>query len=149
MSDQLKVPTIPDEYFVAALRLIGAASLNGAYHASEFRKVGEVYDLLNALLQVYAQEDSDNQLAAEEEQDEPSRLTIDHLFIIEVAVAFALERGKLDAQKELAEAVHAGFKEHNDAIRRQAEKSDGESQQGPAAQQGKENNNTSGEQDPC
>ena len=137
MSDQLKVPTIPDEYFVAALRLIGAASLNGAYHASEFRKVGEIYDLLNALLEVYSQESGDNQLAGEEEQDEPSRLTIDHLFIIEVAVAFALERGKLDEQKELAEAVHAGFKEHNDAIRRQAEKSDKESEKDSTTQQEK------------
>jgi hypothetical protein len=120
--EQTNIPVIPDEYFVAALRLIGLASLEGAYHASEFRKVGEVYDLLNELLEVYAQENSDNALSAKSvDEVEPPRLTIDHLFIIEVAVAFALERGKLDEQKALAEAVQAGFKEHNDAIRKQAE----------------------------
>ncbi|HIJ35050.1 MAG TPA: hypothetical protein HPP65_11660, partial [Gammaproteobacteria bacterium] len=120
--EQTNIPVIPDEYFVAALRLIGMASLEGAYHASEFRKVGEVYDLLNELLEVYAQENSDNALSAKSvDEVEPPRLTIDHLFIIEVAVAFALERGKLDEQKALAEAVQAGFKEHNDAIRKQAE----------------------------
>ncbi len=122
MSEKFEVPTIPDEYFVAALRLIGMASLNGAYHASEFKKVGEVYDLLNGLLQVYSQDEPDNKLAEDDGGDkEPPRLTMDHLFIVEVAVAFALERGKLNEQKELTEAVHAGFKEHNDAIRKQAE----------------------------
>lgn len=120
VSSDLKIPTIPDEYFVAALRLIGMASLNGAYHASEFKKVGEVYDLLNALLQVYTDDSSDNELAdGKEGEEEAPKLTMDHLFIIEVAVAFALERGKLNEQKELAEAVHAGFKEHNNAIRKQ------------------------------
>jgi hypothetical protein len=118
---EIQIPVIPDEYFVAALRLIGMASLEGAYHASEFRKVGEVYDLLNALLEVYADEGGESTLSRESQEDEePPRLTIDHLFIIEVAVAFALERGKLEGQKELAEAVRAGFKEHNDAIRNQA-----------------------------
>lgn len=120
MSDKFEIPTIPDEYFVAALRLIGMASLNGAYHAAEFRKVGEVYDLLNALLHVYSQDQGENSLKEEAGDDDPSRMTMDHLFVIEVAVAFALERGKLDEQKELAEAVHAGFKEHNDAVRKQA-----------------------------
>lgn len=120
--EKTTIPVIPDEYFVAALRLIGMASLEGAYHASEFRKVGEVYDLLNELLEVYAQENSESALAEKsEEAAEPPRLTIDHLFIIEVAVAFALERGKLEEQKELAEAVYAGFKEHNSAIRKQTE----------------------------
>ena len=122
--EQTNIPVIPDEYFVAALRLIGMASLEGAYHASEFRKVGEVYDLLNELLEVYAQEGRDSALTEKEADAEPPRLTIDHLFIIEVAVAFALERGKLEEQKELAEAVRAGFKEHNDAIRNQAAVSD-------------------------
>ncbi|MBC8519211.1 MAG: hypothetical protein H8D24_02210 [Gammaproteobacteria bacterium] len=125
MSSDLKIPTIPDEYFVAALRLIGMASLNGAYHASEFKKVGEVYDLLNALLHVYTEDSSDNELAdGNEEGAESPRLTMDHLFIVEVAVAFALERGKLNEQKDLAEAVHAGFKEHNDAIRKQSAEAD-------------------------
>ena len=32
--ERFEIPTIPDEYFVAALRLIGMASLEGAYHAS-------------------------------------------------------------------------------------------------------------------
>ncbi len=119
---ETSIPTIPDEYFVAALRLIGMASLEGAYHASEFRKVGEVYDLLSELLEVYAQEKSDNALTeSQEEMRDPGRLTIDHLFIIEVAVAFALERGKLESQRTLAEAVRDGFKEHNDAIRSQGE----------------------------
>lgn len=121
--EQTNIPVIPDEYFVAALRLIGMASLEGAYHASEFRKVGEVYDLLNELLEVYAQEGKEeNALSAKrsEEEGEPSRLTIDHLFVIELAVAFALERGKLEDQKELATAVRDGFKEHNDAIRNQS-----------------------------
>ncbi|MBT3310325.1 MAG: hypothetical protein HOL04_08540 [Gammaproteobacteria bacterium] len=124
MAEQTQIPVIPDEYFVAALRLIGMASLEGAYHASEFRKVGAVYDLLNELLEVYGQENSDSALSKKEAGDaEPPRLTIDHLFIIEVAVAFALERGKLEEQKELAEAVRSGFKEHNDAIRKQSEQS--------------------------
>ncbi len=124
VSSDIKIPTIPDEYFVAALRLIGMASLNGAYHASEFKKVGEVYDLLNSLLQVYTEDSADNELADGKEEEESPRLTMDHLFIIEVAVAFALERGKLNEQKELAEAVHAGFKEHNDAIRKQSAEAD-------------------------
>ncbi len=115
------IPVIPDEYFVAALRLIGMASLEGAYHASEFRKVGEVYDLLNELLEVYARDEEESVLAQPSAQEaEPARLSIDHLFIIETAVAFALERGKLEQQKALAEAVRAGFKEHNDAIRNQS-----------------------------
>lgn len=124
---QTNIPVIPDEYFVAALRLIGMASLEGAYHASEFRKVGEVYDLLNELLEVYAQENSESALSVKSDgEEEPPRLTIDHLFIIEVAVAFALERGKLEQQKALAEAVRAGFKEHNDAIRNQTVTADAE-----------------------
>ncbi len=123
---QAHIPVIPDEYFVAALRLIGMASLEGAYHASEFRKVGEVYDLLNELLEVYAQESSGDSVLAEKtpDQEEPPRLTIDHLFIIEHAVAFALERGKLGEQKELAEAVRDGFREHNSAIRSQSQSAD-------------------------
>ena len=124
MSDAFEIPTIPDEYFVAALRLIGMASLNGAYHASEFRKVGEVYDLLNALLEVYSQDQGECSLTEGGEKSESSRMTMDHLFVIEVAVAFAVERGKLNEQKELAEAVHAGFKEHNDAVRKQAERTE-------------------------
>ncbi len=125
--EQANIPVIPDEYFVAALRLIGMASLEGAYHASEFRKIGEVYDLLNELLEVYAQEDRESALSEKTEgAGDQSRLTIDHLFIIEVAVAFALERGKLEEQKELAEAVRAGFKEHNDAIRNQTVAADSE-----------------------
>ena len=120
--ERFEIPTIPDEYFVAALRLIGMASLEGAYHASEFRKVGEVYDLLNTLLQLYQQEEQGSALIGEGSHS-PAQLTMDHLFIIEVAVAFALERGKLEEQSVLARAVHAGFKEHNDALRKQAEQS--------------------------
>ncbi|MBT3753152.1 MAG: hypothetical protein HOM84_07770 [Thiotrichales bacterium] len=121
-SSKLSIPTIPDEYFVAALRLIGMASLNGAYHASEFKKVGEVYDLLSSLLEVYADSSKADASSLVSESDvddknEPPLLTIEHLFTIEVAVSFALKRDKLDEQKELAEAVYSGFKEHNDALR--------------------------------
>ncbi len=124
---EVKIPVIPDEYFVGALRLIGMASLNGAYHASEFRKVGGAYDQLNALLQEYAHNhqsdapDTGDETDKDDNQKEPARLTIDHLFIIEHALQFALEREKLGEHLELAQAVYDGFKEHNDAIRKQSE----------------------------